>query len=161
MPSRSLHAHTAKQTLQRCVAHYIATSLHHVLTLSCSCLFFADALSSTTTISAAAAVSVTSCSPPWLAQLRFYIQLETIYVISETVFPAAILRLVIKKQNQTERKQQYTHMHAFNGPLSGTTCVSLYYKGKTIQILLEQETCLLYTSPSPRDRQKSRMPSSA
>ena len=24
-----------------------------------------------------------------------------------------------------------------------------------------QETCLLYTSPSPRDRQKSRMPSSA
>ena len=23
------------------------------------------------------------------------------------------------------------------------------------------ETCLLYTSPSPRDRQKSRMPSSA
>ena len=26
---------------------------------------------------------------------------------------------------------------------------------------LEPETCLLYTSPSPRDRQKSRMPSSA
>ena len=25
----------------------------------------------------------------------------------------------------------------------------------------EWETCLLYTSPSPRDRQKSRMPSSA
>ena len=30
----------------------------------------------------------------------------------------------------------------------GPTCVTLY-------------TCLLYTSPSPRDRQKSRMPSSA
>ena len=27
--------------------------------------------------------------------------------------------------------------------------------------LLEVVTCLLYTSPSPRDRQKSRMPSSA
>ena len=26
---------------------------------------------------------------------------------------------------------------------------------------LEIESCLLYTSPSPRDRQKSRMPSSA
>ena len=26
---------------------------------------------------------------------------------------------------------------------------------------LEVQTCLLYTSPSPRDRQKSRMPSSA
>jgi len=29
-------------------------------------------------------------------------------------------------------------------------------------LLLEQlKSCLLYTSPSPRDRQKSRMPSSA
>ena len=27
--------------------------------------------------------------------------------------------------------------------------------------VLESMTCLLYTSPSPRDRQKSRMPSSA
>ena len=26
---------------------------------------------------------------------------------------------------------------------------------------LQHQTCLLYTSPSPRDRQKSRMPSSA
>ena len=34
----------------------------------------------------------------------------------------------------------------------------------TVEELLsseEQEDCLLYTSPSPRDRQKSRMPSSA
>ena len=28
-------------------------------------------------------------------------------------------------------------------------------------LIIELETCLLYTSPSPRDRQKSRMPSSA
>ena len=28
-------------------------------------------------------------------------------------------------------------------------------------ILYPTDTCLLYTSPSPRDRQKSRMPSSA
>ena len=27
--------------------------------------------------------------------------------------------------------------------------------------VVERNTCLLYTSPSPRDRQKSRMPSSA
>ena len=37
---------------------------------------------------------------------------------------------------------------------------------QTVQTLLlklirQNETCLLYTSPSPRDRQKSRMPSSA
>ena len=30
-----------------------------------------------------------------------------------------------------------------------------------LQDALEDEGCLLYTSPSPRDRQKSRMPSSA
>ena len=32
------------------------------------------------------------------------------------------------------------------------------YDGKTVN---DVDVCLLYTSPSPRDRQKSRMPSSA
>ena len=31
----------------------------------------------------------------------------------------------------------------------------------TIYAPVDNQTCLLYTSPSPRDRQKSRMPSSA
>ena len=31
----------------------------------------------------------------------------------------------------------------------------------TPHVRVEKGTCLLYTSPSPRDRQKSRMPSSA
>ena len=31
----------------------------------------------------------------------------------------------------------------------------------TVAILAAISACLLYTSPSPRDRQKSRMPSSA
>ena len=30
-----------------------------------------------------------------------------------------------------------------------------------LRLYLTKEGCLLYTSPSPRDRQKSRMPSSA
>ena len=34
----------------------------------------------------------------------------------------------------------------------------IYYPGDPIPMYLD---CLLYTSPSPRDRQKSRMPSSA
>ena len=44
----------------------------------------------------------------------------------------------------------------------------LYYTGKTYKIgevhdgaAVMDWICLLYTSPSPRDRQKSRMPSSA
>ena len=34
-------------------------------------------------------------------------------------------------------------------------------QGKVLGIVGESGSCLLYTSPSPRDRQKSRMPSSA
>ena len=38
---------------------------------------------------------------------------------------------------------------------SGPTTITLWNRGMTVN------DCLLYTSPSPRDRQKSRMPSSA
>ena len=37
----------------------------------------------------------------------------------------------------------------------------LFPLGVKAVIRLSPNTCLLYTSPSPRDRQKSRMPSSA
>ena len=38
----------------------------------------------------------------------------------------------------------------------------LYYGDFTLRFMVDEDmTCLLYTSPSPRDRQKSRMPSSA
>ena len=40
-----------------------------------------------------------------------------------------------------------------------THTANRYWKGN--QTSLIRECCLLYTSPSPRDRQKSRMPSSA
>ena len=36
-----------------------------------------------------------------------------------------------------------------------------YKNGSTAAESIEVPSCLLYTSPSPRDRQKSRMPSSA
>ena len=39
----------------------------------------------------------------------------------------------------------------------GSTCAML----EAIYLQAGYKTCLLYTSPSPRDRQKSRMPSSA
>ena len=40
-------------------------------------------------------------------------------------------------------------------------CVFTSVDDPAQQIEIRIETCLLYTSPSPRDRQKSRMPSSA
>ena len=36
-----------------------------------------------------------------------------------------------------------------------------YENGIIGALAIDQRGCLLYTSPSPRDRQKSRMPSSA
>ena len=43
----------------------------------------------------------------------------------------------------------------------GKEGTSLRYRGYDATELTSNNTCLLYTSPSPRDRQKSRMPSSA
>ena len=48
----------------------------------------------------------------------------------------------------------------------GRTIISLGFNttlyGHTYHIIVERDrTCLLYTSPSPRDRTRSRMPSSA
>ena len=52
------------------------------------------------------------------------------------------------------RYMKLSHLR-FNGCAAGAT------DGKWIYIQGFYATCLLYTSPSPRDRQKSRMPSSA
>ena len=68
----------------------------------------------------------------------------------------------------------YGYMHEDRlifDPCKAATVDSYYHQSKfdtllyrTISIFLERPNvriCLLYTSPSPRDRQKSRMPSSA
>ena len=50
--------------------------------------------------------------------------------------------------------------HEDTPPPAIETVDSVFAKDETIRIRLPYN-CLLYTSPSPRDRQKSRMPSSA
>ena len=48
--------------------------------------------------------------------------------------------------------------------IAGIACrevPGVHAMGSTGRRMLSSITCLLYTSPSPRDRQKSRMPSSA
>ena len=65
------------------------------------------------------------------------------FVISEAKVEIAVLVGLIT-QTQDERKtNEYLDELAFLAETAGA------------------EVCLLYTSPSPRDRQKSRMPSSA
>ena len=75
---------------------------------------------------------------------------------------AAINGIDVKTGEETTRPasdDEPLSMLAFkimNDKFVGTLTFCRIYSGK-----LETGTCLLYTSPSPRDRQKSRMPSSA
>ena len=53
--------------------------------------------------------------------------------------------------------QKYDHVLPYGFHLKMTVS----YVSRYGYLVAETEACLLYTSPSPRDRQKSRMPSSA
>ena len=54
------------------------------------------------------------------------------------------------------------HLQATDDPFAtGFLIVQLFLNDGTLAESLAKGVCLLYTSPSPRDRQKSRMPSSA
>ena len=62
------------------------------------------------------------------------------------------------------RHMQATDEHARNVLLPAieeTLAKAQHSDARLFDMALEAENCLLYTSPSPRDRQKSRMPSSA
>eukprot|EP00828_Plagiopyla_frontata_P010291 TRINITY_DN1543_c0_g1_i1.p2 TRINITY_DN1543_c0_g1~~TRINITY_DN1543_c0_g1_i1.p2 ORF type:complete len:117 (+),score=29.53 TRINITY_DN1543_c0_g1_i1:30-353(+) len=65
------------------------------------------------------------------------------------------------KQVATQQQQQYLIV---NNKVEEEASITLF-KNQTmteeIKSNTSMNTCLLYTSPSPRDRQKSRMPSSA
>ena len=68
----------------------------------------------------------------------------------------------IEKQiEKYERKLEEIKALRSSLGLDGVTLNNLAYSRDAGQSLGDWTTCLLYTSPSPRDRQKSRMPSSA
>ena len=72
-----------------------------------------------------------------------YVKLKD-YKVFDYEIPEIFLDFVIKK----------------NG-VNVTTKLKLVKKNKNTRNLILDGTCLLYTSPSPRDKRQSRMPSSA
>ena len=56
--------------------------------------------------------------------------------------------------------QKQSRTDALEKRMAAVTNVLQHLENETVS-LKKIVTCLLYTSPSPRDRQKSRMPSSA
>ena len=67
-----------------------------------------------------------------------------------------------KKSNKLESILNL-EIHPIDKPEFRSKCKSMLDKDGVLVLneFLSVESCLLYTSPSPRDRQKSRMPSSA
>ena len=64
----------------------------------------------------------------------------------------------IKKKNKTKVKKKVAKKVAKKTKVK-KKIISKVAKESSKELIIK--TCLLYTSPSPRDRQKSRMPSSA
>ena len=71
------------------------------------------------------------------------------------------------QRNDVEALERYCHSLGANGPQAGWSINEQkaywvnVYNAFTIKLILTYYPCLLYTSPSPRDRTRSRMPSSA
>src|SRR5665213_3981721 len=60
------------------------------------------------------------------------------------------------------KKKQDVIVVEIQSPQSNLSEITLHWKRPADSVLtIMNDACLLYTSPSPRDRQKSRMPSSA
>ena len=64
------------------------------------------------------------------------------------------LKKVFNRQGKTESQMKASYLGAFVG-FVGMLVLGIIY------LLMKLLTCLLYTSPSPRDAHESRMPSSA
>ena len=65
--------------------------------------------------------------------------------------------VVVQTSAKTDPAAKKTKLVVLNDPTNAEGTKLLAEKSRLITF----ENCLLYTSPSPRDRQKSRMPSSA
>ena len=78
-------------------------------------------------------------------------------------FKIKIDRKVLKELSRRSDYEGWKHIIIYFGGLLGLglLCYSFWGTWWFVPIYLTYCTCLLYTSPSPRDRQKSRMPSSA
>ena len=82
--------------------------------------------------------------------------------MSSIIYPVTNLAAV-EQLNIVSGKGVYVYDDAGNQyleGLSGLWCSALGYGNEELIAAINSH-CLLYTSPSPRDRQKSRMPSSA
>ena len=92
--------------------------------------------------------------------------METIHKIGRRKTSVARIYLKKGKGNFTINTKDWkdyfpTSAHQFKINQPFNVCDNVNKFDMTVNVYGGGMTCLLYTSPSPRDRQKSRMPSSA
>ena len=112
---------------------------------------------------------------PWIAQASDYNQARAVVTkMTGTLLAELDKNLDLYKENDEEL---FSLVHSVVVPAVNVTAMSKVVLGKHAKAMSEKKkndfqaafqnmliksySCLLYTSPSPRDRQKSRMPSSA
>ena len=103
-----------------------------------------------------------------LIKANFQILANSIIVLEERLSLADSVKIV-KKVEQSLHLEPFANKFAEgfekNPDIMNMFNISKILSGETVEsserAQLPADPCLLYTSPSPRDRQKSRMPSSA
>ena len=83
----------------------------------------------------------------WLGTVKQYVQSASNLLDARILSTLRIQYITLSANSKTysvihiiTSSAKNTHTHRFNGPLSGTTQVSQYQKGKTVWILLKLET---------------------
>ena len=94
---------------------------------------------------------------------RKNLQIKYDQMASEVIeIPLIIGGKEVKTGEQGQCVMPHDHQHVLgNFHMAGENEVSEAIESSMLAWNTWSKTCLLYTSPSPRDRQKSRMPSSA
>ena len=82
-------------------------------------------------------------------------------VLTSQLLLEANEELVLTNRYKGSLKQQINRVNSMLEPIVREEFDSVYQADPEMTTNILNKICLLYTSPSPRDRQKSRMPSSA
>ena len=102
---------------------------------------------------------ITSIKKILIALLLCISASQTIAQSSNGIFFQAVAR--DNFSNPAKDRNIYVQSTIIQNTTTGTKVLIETHKSSTDAMGVFNITCLLYTSPSPRDRQKSRMPSSA
>ena len=93
-----------------------------------------------------------------------FIDMDCFYVAVERTLDKSLVGVpcaVCQYESQQKDTKTVDRTENRKVTVGGASLIAVSYEARAAGVTRMMNTCLLYTSPSPRDRQKSRMPSSA